>query len=241
MCYRWISRLGIPTLASSLSLSLLVVSLPALSQSTYVPRRTGPPPASRTMAGARNSSCVGDTATTLTALAPYGYVGETSRTQPTVAWYVPDAESIPVEFRIYAYGAEGQLQAPPLYEMTLDSQPGIMSFTLPQEQALTVGQTYYWQVALLCDPAHPSEDLVVGTELEVIAPSSDTPTPWYDLLAEAIEPEPDSMAAPLLTLIADLAAIEQNLSSATTTDAVLSEELSRHSEQLMQIVEAEQP
>lgn len=235
-------------LAACLLIFSLTAPLPAVAQTrTYVPPRTGSPPDARTIAGTRGTGCAEHSDIALTALAPYSHVGQTTSTHPTFAWYAPGGQPA-VEFRLYAYGADGYLQPQPLYEVMLENSPGIATFTLSADHpGLTVGQRYYWQVALLCDPAHPSEDLVAGTEIEVVPTASDVASLWYDVLSTALASD-----ANLLDLLSNLAAVENAASTelANTANSTngnqkrqleeRSEELSQQSSQLMQIIESEQ-
>ncbi|WAL62031.1 DUF928 domain-containing protein [Thermocoleostomius sinensis] len=240
------------SLASGLASSLILGLAPAaLAQSgTYVPPRTGSPPDARTIAGTRGGECAQNLDTELTVLAPYSHTGQTASTHPTFAWYVPDNQPLSVEFRLYAHGADGHLQPQPLYEVILESSQGIMSHTLPAEQTgLSIGQSYYWQVALLCDPAHPSEDLVVGTKIDVVA-SAEPGSLWYDLLGQALTQTENQEV--VLNLLSDLATIEQmastQVSESNDPSDVNQEEkqadqrrdFMRQSQQLLQIVEVEQ-
>jgi hypothetical protein len=250
----WSRRFIVGLVALSLSLaSGLASSLAqsALAQSgTYVPPRTGSPPDARTIAGTRGGECAQNLDTELTVLAPYSHTGQTASTHPTFAWYVPDDQPLSVEFRLYAYGADGHLQPQPLYETILDSSQGIMAHTLPAEQTgLTAGQSYYWQVALLCDPAHPSEDLVAGTKIDVVA-SADPASLWYDLLGQTLTQTENQETA--LELLSNLATIEQTTSAQLSESGDTSEtsqegkqadrsrDAMRQSQQLLQIVEVEQ-
>lgn len=114
--------------------------------------------------------CSGTETTNLTALAPYTHIGQTASTHPTLAWFVPDRQSYPVELQLSEYSpssADGKGDT--IHKIRLESSPGIMSYSLPQNQlGLSSGQRYVWQVAVLCNPNRPSEDLVVSTETVVV-------------------------------------------------------------------------
>lgn len=203
---------------------VLVTSLPALAQSRgYRPPRGGSAPSSRGMGGARSGSCTAATSAPFTALAPLSHIGQTTATHPTVALYVPDSQPLAVDFRIYRYESSGKLQPQPIYQSELSSQPGIMTITLPQsEPSLTVGQHYYWQAALICDPNHGSEDLIVGAEMQIVESSQPETERWYDLLQGASPAE-------LTSLLQGLATLEQSSGDAATQ---------RHGQRLKQVVEA---
>ncbi|NET60804.1 MAG: DUF928 domain-containing protein, partial [Symploca sp. SIO2E6] len=114
----------------------------------------------------------------LTLLAPQSHVGKTVATRLTFAWFVPDSTSNPMEFRIYEYNSNGDIQ--PIGEpISWESSPGIVPFTLPEEGSeLKVGHTYMWQVTILCNPNNPSNDLIARGYLEVV----EVPSDWEDML-----------------------------------------------------------
>lgn len=239
---RWCGKLVAGLLIFSLAIPLSVVA----QTRTYVPPRTGSPPDARTIAGTRGVGCAEHSETTLTALAPYSHIGQTASTHPTFAWYAPEGQAA-VEFRLYTYGADGALQPQPLYEVMLENSPGITTFTLSNDEpGLAVGR-YYWQVALLCDLAHPSEDLVAGTEIEVVAAASDLASLWYDMLSDTLASDGN-----VLNLLLNLAAIENaagtelaNTANSTNGNQRKNveerrQELLKQSDQLLKIVEAEQ-
>lgn len=108
----------------------------------------------------------------LTALAPISHVGQTISSHPTLTWYVPDTQVLTIEFYLYELAADANRVL--VQQTNLQSQPGVMEFTLPMDQAgLEIGKRYYWQVVLLCDPNHPSRAIVAGAEIERIAASPD--------------------------------------------------------------------
>ena len=108
---------------------------------------------------------------TLTALAPYSHVGQSSATNPTFTWYIPDQESYPLEFWLYkfdpsSYGGKGKQ----VYQAKLQSSSGIMTHALPTQQvSLSPGKTYIWQVAVICNPNSPSQSLVVNNQVKIVA------------------------------------------------------------------------
>lgn len=65
---------------------------------------------------------------TLTTLATYGHVGQSTATNPTFAWYIPDRQSYPVESWLYesdpaSYGGKGEQ----VYQTRLSSSAGKVS------------------------------------------------------------------------------------------------------------------
>jgi len=158
----------------------------------------------------------------LIALAPQSHVGQASSSHPTFLWYMPDAESYSVELNLYQDddGQPGQL----ISSHSLQSSPGLMSFTLPDTQpGLTLGNRYIWQVAVRCHPDSLANTAIVQLPIDIVALPADmaarleqatdsrdrvtiyaTAGLWYDALAEA-GPDPD---AETRSLLQDLAATE---------------------------------
>lgn len=217
----------------------LAIATGALAE--YKPPANQNPPSSRTTSTvARSGGCQGQGGTTLTALAPNSHVGQTSSPRPTFAWFVPDSQSYPLEFRLYQYEPSGDRTK--IQAINLQSQPGIMTLSLPEAQLeLTVGQRYRWQVVLLCNPNRPSEALVAEADIDVVEMPSALAGElaakhnslekaalyaesglWYDALGEALQP---TARTTLQSLLVDLASIEAPGSP--------------QSDRLSQIVEAE--
>ncbi|MFN6538732.1 MAG: DUF928 domain-containing protein [Nostoc sp. EkiNYC01] len=151
-------------LSFTLILSLILTNT-AIAE--YIPPKNPSSPKTATGSnGTRTNECTGNGKTTLTALAPLNHVGQTASLQPTFAWFVPNSQSREIEFSLYQYeNGEPKL----LYTKQMQSSPGIMQLSLIKENtSLSVGQQYLWQVALLCNPNHGSEDLIVKAEIEVV-------------------------------------------------------------------------
>ena len=201
---------------------------------------------------------------TLTALAPYSHVGQSSATNPTFTWYIPDRESYPMEFWLYefdptSYGGKGKQ----VYQAKLASSAGIMTHSLPTKQAgLTPGKTYIWQVALICNPNSPSQSLVVNNQVKIVEVdptlktqlnnSSDYLTKadiyaqaglWYDALAEVATMPNDPQAQDLtLKLISQLAQTEQaNSITPSAENAKETQLIETHQQNLRRVIEALQP
>lgn len=189
-----------------------------------------------TITGSRGvGSCSEEATTNLTALAPYGHIGKSASTHPTFAWHVPDADTYPVQFRLYEYdGTKNNGKGKTIVKETLSSTPGIMTYALsPDSPGLTVGQKYIWQVILICNPNSPSQSLVIGTGINIVNPSSEITTKlnklndpsvradiyaeaglWYDALAEVASNPQDPQAQAFTTeLIVNLTAIEEQHST----------------------------
>lgn len=131
----------------------------------------------------RNIGCIGTSQTNLTALAPLSHFGQTVSAQPTFAWFVPDIEPHLMEFSLYEYGTSGKGKI--LKKINLQSSSGIMQLSLAKENyRLSIGQKYLWQIALLCNPNRPSQDLVAAAVIEVVA----MPPPLANALAQVKGP-----------------------------------------------------
>jgi hypothetical protein len=194
-----ISKL-IPSLALTLSLLFATTAIAAYKP----PANPSRPKTATGSNSSRSNGCTGNAKTSLTALAPIAYVGQTVSLQPTFAWFVPEAQNRDIEFSLYEYTTNGKSKL--LHRVQQQSTAGIMKVSLPAEKgSLSVGNRYWWQVALLCNPKHPSEDLLVKAEIEVVAAPSDLKNAlssikeplkranlyaekgfWYDALTETL-------------------------------------------------------
>ncbi|MUG96615.1 DUF928 domain-containing protein [Scytonema sp. UIC 10036] len=210
-------------LLSSVLILSLVVATTALAD-YKPPANPSRPRGSTGSNGTRTNGCFGTAQTTLTALAPTSHSGQTSSSEPVFAWFVPDSEQREMELSLYEYVANGKGKR--LQRVQLQSKLGIMSTSFAKEKlSLSVGQKYLWQIALLCNPNRPSQDLVAEAEIQVVAmPSqlmnalSRTTEPlkraelyaeagfWYDALGEALK-EPQNKAY-ILKLLEELRKLE---------------------------------
>lgn len=172
------------------------------------PYSTGP--RRRTVGGTRGG-CDGTAAINLTALAPQGHIGQTTATHPTFVWYVPDGEPYPMQLQLYRYTSDAgeQLERVKFFDFE-QSQPGFMSFTLPEDEPpLAVGETYRWKVIIFCNPGRPSQVSLDEADLMVVEPPAGLDAAgdpvavaeryaaaglWYDAIA-ALSQEPVSPAA----------------------------------------------
>ena len=230
---------------SYLAICLLSLSLgmtnPALAEYKKPKNTKNDAPSSQStgIAATRSGSCnLGDNKTkansaTLTALAPYGHVGQSAATNPTFAWYIPDRESYPVEFWLYESDPTGyQGKGKQVYQTRLQSSAGIMTYALPIKASLVPGQTYIWQVAVICNPNSPSQTLVVNNQVEIVkidpATSSkldraENPVTkanmyaqsslWYDALAEVALLNDSQAQDTTVKLLNQLANIERDSDS----------------------------
>ncbi|MDY6937393.1 MAG: DUF928 domain-containing protein [Cyanobacteriota bacterium] len=123
--------------------------------------------------GCSSEVAVASTVPALILLAPARSSSPTISTHPTFAWFVRDAGSWPMEFRLYEYDRTS-LETTLVAEITdeeFKSAQGIMTLSLSEElPPLTVGRQYLWQVELLCDRHRPSGNPFADAEIEVIDP-----------------------------------------------------------------------
>lgn len=142
----------------------------------------------------------------LTLLASRNYVGQTTSTHPTFAWFVPYSKSLPMKFEIYGFGVDGTPQE--VFKIELQTSPGIKTLSpFPEgKPGLEMGKEYLWQVIIICDPSSPSSASVDRANIEVVEVSSTLQSNldntvdslkkaniyaeaglWYDALAEALK------------------------------------------------------
>jgi len=190
---RTVYSAGIASLMLSFSFWIAPVALAKYTppQNPSKPKETG--------TNTTRSSCEGNSSARLTALVPFSHVGETISGHPTFTWFVPDSPPGSLQFLLFT--RTGQL----LYRTEMQSQPGIMSLALPSNlPQLSIGQSYKWQVVLVCDPDDPPGNVVAAAEIQVVGPAASLQTQlaaaqtpqqridlyaesglWYDALAEA--------------------------------------------------------
>lgn len=237
---RWLGNRLITNFVLACSLTFVSAAL-----ADYKPPENQQPPRQRTTGTLTRDGCQGQQNTSLTALAPQMHVGRTISTHPTFSWFVPDSQPYLLEFRLYDYTPNGRREI--LLSKELQSQPGIMTLSLsPEEIELSVGQNYYWQVIVYCNPNRPSSALVVGAEIEVVPLSSMLRMSlaktndsieranlyarsglWYDALSEALQARQTIIHDGFkLSLLEDLAELEG--------------QESEQSERLRRVIEAEQ-
>ena len=116
--------------------------------------------------------CDGSEPINLTALAPQGHIGQTISPRPTFVWYVPDGEPYPMQLQLYRYTSDegDELERVKFFDFE-QSQPGFMTFTLPDDEPpLAVGETYRWKVILFCNPGRPSQVSLDEADLMVVEP-----------------------------------------------------------------------
>lgn len=163
-------------------------------------------------------------------LAPGGQAGQTVSTRPTFAWFVRDAVSLPIEFRLYEQDNDRFKLVKEIKDDRLRSVSGIMVMSaagaLPE---LTIGKRYRWQVELVCNANRPSSNLFAEAVIDVVpmqtglkqqlAQTRDRLNQaqlyaqanlWYDVLKTAFTP-PSSAT--------QLQALRQSLLSSVAIDA----------------------
>lgn len=97
-------------------------------------------------------------------LAPSSFVGLTAAARPTLTWYLPDGEPVPVKLNVYSLGAEDSYEHK--HGQPLVYVPGINQYQLPI--ALEPGTRYLWELILECKPNRPSADLIYDAEIEFV-------------------------------------------------------------------------
>ena len=173
---------------ASLMLSVLFWIAP-VALAKYTPPENPSRPKDTGTNTTRGGSCEATSSATLSALVPFSHVGETISGHPTFTWFVPDSPPSRLQFRLFTRTGQE------LYTTEMQSQPGIMSVALPSNlPQLSIGQSYLWQVALVCDPNDLSNNVVAVAEIQVVQPAASlqsqlaaaqTPQQRIDLYAEA--------------------------------------------------------
>jgi len=140
-------------------------------------------PGNRESGSTRSTTCIAPS-DDLIALVPETNFGLTEKAYPTFYFYVPPTEAEQVKF-VLLNDATNEL----VYEgrYSIQNKSGIAGVTLPNnglQQPLEVDQTYVWYLAVVCDTADPSADLVVEGYVQRVAP-----------LAEAAETQPAGLPA----------------------------------------------
>lgn len=145
--------------------SLLVLgsgvnSLPARAESIEPPPGQGAPNGTwggGSRLGATCQTHPGQPVSMPIALSPSRYVGQTSSPRPTFVVYLPQSTAQNLEFSLFDQDMRGLAQV----VVPLPKKSGILELSLPSAVAnLTPNQTYYWTVALVCNPGDRTEDVV---------------------------------------------------------------------------------
>jgi hypothetical protein len=187
-------------------------------------RAYNPPADSRSAGNEHTGGGVRGCGDEMVALAPrLNFVGQTQSQRPTFVWYVFSSQAGPLEFHLYEYQEDGSLDAV-LVEPIGPSSQGYMAYTLPATApALSVGDTYLWQVVMYCDQALEEVGRWTSADIEVVEPPTTLPTPfpeepveqaqayaeagiWYEAMAlvyDATTPEAEVLRQELLLDLAD--------------------------------------
>jgi hypothetical protein len=138
-----------------------IAARPTVQQTpVYKPPLLGAP-ATRVGGASRNGFA---SSLTLSVLAPES-TGLTSRTQPTLYWYVAKGLTTPLEFIL-----NDDHSIKPLVEMTVSAaQPGIHALRL--SYPLKIGVEYQWAMVAVVDPEQRAGDLIASGTIRRVAPS----------------------------------------------------------------------
>jgi hypothetical protein len=110
------------------------------------------------------------------ALSPDTNLGLTTAAYPRFFWALPSTNAPLVEFTLYDVDAK-QANRNLIYKTTfsITGEAGIASLSLPTDvnlPPLKLGQDYRWSVALICNPADRSQDIIVDGWVQRVVPSS---------------------------------------------------------------------
>jgi hypothetical protein len=208
----------------------ITLSFTQATQAAYKPPPNQKPPSGYTDSSGVRGGCQANGVRSITLLAPVTHVGQTTLHHPTFAWFVPYSQQIPLEFTLYQFDKNEQ-PSKLAYKQQLQSSPGIMKLSLPQEgQGLSVGKKYLWQLETLCSSNRPSRNLLVRSEIEVVKIPSKLKMAlsnkrefqkvhlyaeaglWYDALTEALALSANGQLAKVaVSLLEDLAQSEHAL------------------------------
>ncbi len=181
--------------------SVLLVSLPAIAQSTVQLRLPNlSAPGNRESGSTRDTTCILPNSQ-LTAIIPTSNYGLTQSAYPTLYFYLPPSSAPQVKFVMY-HEATNKL----FYEarFSLQSESGIIGITLPNngfQAEMALNQPYVWYLAVVCNESDPGSDVVLeGRIMRVdnLVGSEQIPLPslpalyaenglWFDALAASAE------------------------------------------------------
>ncbi len=141
---RWIHSLMTCALATTL-ISVSVADC-AVAQK-FVPKNRGVP--GRREGGGTRGACT-DKARQLTAIVPQE-MGETVSEYPTLSWALPATDATSAEFILIDPTTNTEIYQT---SFPVTGQAGIISITIPKDTTippLTIGKSYKWQFAVVCD------------------------------------------------------------------------------------------
>lgn len=143
------------------------------------------PPDTRGRSGGSRGDCDSRTETSadgipaLILLEPTQHLGRTVATRPTFAWFVRAPGSWQMEFKLYKYdpASKKAMLVKDIKDENFKSSPGIMVLSLSQSiPELSVGQTYVWQVKLICNPSAPAGNIFAQAAIKVVEMPPDLKT-----------------------------------------------------------------
>lgn len=151
--------------------------LPNQSKNSFRPPRTGVPV--NTIGGGRRGPVCLDKESELEPipLVPVdSQMGETAAEYPTFFWYMPETSAPEVEFVLRDEKDNAVYAVKYALAKSAESgisEPGLMSLTLPSFANLSpleIGKKYKWEVALICEFADRSRDVVTEGLIKRVAP-----------------------------------------------------------------------
>lgn len=118
-------------------------------------------------------------------------VDKTTAARPTFFVYLPSLPAGSAQFTLQNEAGTQELYN---VDFNLTGRSGIVGITLPNSApVLQVGQKYYWQMAVACDPDQPSKLSIISSWVERVNPPATTQTDrlstlaaqgiWYDVLS----------------------------------------------------------
>ena len=159
-------------------------------------------------------------------------IGQTIESHPTLVWYNYSDDAEPLELHLYRYpsGVASDESGNESVERVFikkvgNSQQGYMSYTLPDSApGLQVGEVYFWQVVLYCDPNLEEVGMWTAADIQRVPDSTGVATQlsgdamsdaqmyveaglWYEaiaLLNTLNTPAADNLQRDMLLDLADL-------------------------------------
>ena len=109
-----------------------------------------------------------DSTDALTVLAPQTYLGLTTQARPDFWVYLPSTRAATLEFSLFDRQHKGIYQT----RISIAEMTGLTKIILPETiPELRLNQSYYWAVALVCNPKRRTEDWVAGGWIQRQAPN----------------------------------------------------------------------
>ena len=109
-------------------------------------------------------------------------VDKTAVARPTFFVSLPSLPSATAQFTLQDEAGRKELHN---VDFKLTGKPGIVGVTLPESApALQVGQKYFWQMAVACDPDQPSKLSIISSWVERVNPPTAAKDDRISTLAE---------------------------------------------------------